>query len=67
METLKLVVITIGLLSLIVGFFFVAFALLGKKNTNDDDCSTDNNSRSFGCGCGTGACGMPADRGKRQF
>jgi hypothetical protein len=66
METLKLIVITFGLLAIIVGFFFVAFVLFGKKNTNDGDCSTETNSRSFGCGCGTGACGMPADRGKRS-
>ncbi|MFP4557763.1 MAG: hypothetical protein ACLFNU_12920 [Bacteroidales bacterium] len=59
METLKLVAATFGLLIIIVGFFFVAFSLLGRKNTqNDDSCST-NNSQSFGCGCGTRACGLP--------
>ncbi len=62
METLKLVLATLGLLIVVVGFFFVAFALLGKKKTDADECSTDANTRSFGCGCGSGACGLPVER-----
>ncbi len=62
METIKLLLVTIGLLILIVGFFFIAFTLLGKKKGVEGECETDNAStRSFGCGCGTGACGLPGD------
>jgi len=65
METLKLTLITLGMLALIVGFFFVAFSLLKKKEPEGDDCSTaTSNARSFGCGCGTDACGLPIDRQK---
>lgn len=63
METLKLTLITLGMLTIIVGFFFVVFSLLKKKEPETDSCSTDTNStRSFGCGCGSGACGLPVDR-----
>lgn len=62
METLKLVLATLGLLIVIVGFFFVAFALLGKRNSEAEECSTDTNTRSFGCGCGSGACGLPVEK-----
>lgn len=64
METIKLVLITIGLLATIVGFFFLAFTVFGKSKQSETDCETDakNTARAFGCGCGTGACGLPADR-----
>jgi hypothetical protein len=53
------------MLALIVGFFFVAFSLLMKKEPEGDDCSTaTTNARSLGCGCGTAACGLPIDRQK---
>jgi hypothetical protein len=62
METLKLLLITIGFLILIVGFFFIAFTLLGKKKNTDGECESNSEAtRSFGCGCGTGACGLPSD------
>lgn len=62
MGILKLGLVTFGLLVVIVGFFFVAFALSGKKNTDGEECSTNGNTSSFGCGCGSGACGMPVNR-----
>jgi hypothetical protein len=63
METFKLTLVTLGMLAIIVGFFFVAFSLLKKKEPETDSCSTNtNNTRSFGCGCGSGACGLPVDR-----
>ncbi|HPF93849.1 MAG TPA: hypothetical protein PLV65_07920 [Tenuifilaceae bacterium] len=63
METLKLVLATLGVLIIIVGFFFVAFTLLGKnKSQGQESCNTDEQTRSFGCGCGSGACGLPVDR-----
>ena len=61
---LKLVLVTLGLLAIIVGFFFVAFILLGKKSADGADCSTSDSNRSFGCGCGSGACGLPVNRHK---
>ncbi|HCX99568.1 MAG TPA: hypothetical protein DG754_05455 [Bacteroidales bacterium] len=65
METLKLLLLTLGVLAIIVAFFILTFTLLGSKNQNNDQesCSTDNSPRSFGCGCGSGACGLPASRG----
>jgi hypothetical protein len=65
MKTLLLLLVTLGVLAIVVGFFFLAFTLLGSKNQNNgqENCSTDNNPRSFGCGCGSGACGLPASRG----
>jgi hypothetical protein len=63
METLKLLLVTIGLLMVIVGFFFVAFRLLKKGDSSADDCSTENsNARAYGCG--SCACGLPSDRSK---
>jgi hypothetical protein len=68
METLKLLLATVGLLVIIIGFFFVAFTLLGKGKESKEDCETASSSpRAYGCGCGTGACGLPADRGKGQL
>lgn len=63
METLKLLLVTVGLLIIIVGFFFVAFTLLNKGKDSEDDCeSATNSARSYGCGCGTGACGLPREK-----
>ncbi|HDP55625.1 MAG TPA: hypothetical protein ENN24_08120 [Bacteroidetes bacterium] len=63
METLKLVLATLGVLIIIVGFFFIAFTLLGKNKSQDQEsCNTHGQTRSFGCGCGSGACGLPVDR-----
>jgi len=58
----QLLLVTISFLILIVGFFFIAFSLLGKKKNTEGECESNSEpSRSFGCGCGTGACGLPAD------
>ncbi len=64
METVKLALVTLGLLAVIVGFFFLAFTLLGKNKGSEANCETDvkGSTRAFGCGCGAGACGLPADR-----
>ena len=60
METITLLLVTLGMLASIVGLFFLIFVVLGKNKGTDggENCSTSK-AQSFTCGCGTKPCGLP--------
>jgi len=59
---LKLILVSTALFVLIFGGLFLAL-VFGKKQKEASSCSSENNSKiSFGCGCGSGACGLPVNQ-----
>ena len=62
MEILKLILVSAGFLILVLGGLYLALVVGRKPKSTQVSCSTDNSNqqKSFGCGCGTGACGLPA-------
>lgn len=61
MEILKLTLLALAVLVVAVGIFMIFTLLADKKQLKNqpDNCSSDNQTRSFGCGCGAGYCGQP--------
>lgn len=66
MEMLKLIGVTLALVLVIVGG--LTFALTRKRRVrHEGDCNTPfyEESSHPSCGCGSGACGLPADVSKK--
>ncbi|HOP02860.1 MAG TPA: hypothetical protein PL017_05180 [Tenuifilaceae bacterium] len=60
---LKLILVSAGLMVIIFGGLFLAL-VFGKKQKEADSCSSEGIApSSFGCGCGSGACGLPVSKG----
>lgn len=62
MEIFKLILVSGGLLIFVLGGLFLALVVGRKPKDNSTACTTDGTKEpvSFGCGCGIGACGLPA-------
>lgn len=62
MEIFKLILVSAGFLIVVLGGLFLALVIGRKPKSTQASCSTESpkQQQSFGCGCGTGACGLPA-------
>lgn len=64
MAIAKLILVSAGLLVFVLGGLYLALVLGRNKKTDSRSCNTTDTSDelTFGCGCGTGACGLPTER-----
>lgn len=68
MEILKLTLLALAILIIVVGMFMLFTLWAGKRRveTQGENCDSENNSPTLGCGCGSGFCGLPVNPDEGQ-